>query len=69
MISIDEPRPNAQSAGEATGGWVAAPAVSRIVQRMAPIVGIPPIDEDSPEIRRALLVDFGETPGRKFAAN
>lgn len=69
MISIDEPHPNAKSYGEATGGWVAAPAVSRIVQRMAPIVGIPPVDEDSPEIRRALLVDFAATPGRKLAAN
>jgi cell division protein FtsI (penicillin-binding protein 3) len=69
MVSVDMPHPNAKSMGEATGGWVAAPAVSRIVQRMAPIMGIPPVDEDSPEIRRALLVDFDSTPGRKLAAN
>jgi len=69
MVSVDTPHPNAKSMGEATGGWVAAPAVSRIVQRMAPIVGIPPVDEDSPEIRRALLVDFEATPGRKLAVN
>jgi cell division protein FtsI (penicillin-binding protein 3) len=69
MVSIDQPHANAKSMGEATGGWVAAPAVSRIVQRMAPIVGIPPVDEESPEIRRALLVDFASTPGRKIAAN
>jgi len=69
MVSIDQPHANAKSMGEATGGWVAAPAVSRIVQRMAPIVGIPPVDEDSPEIRRALLVDFAPSPGRKIAAN
>jgi cell division protein FtsI (penicillin-binding protein 3) len=69
MVSVDTPHPNAKSMGEATGGWVAAPAVSRIVQRMAPIVGIPPVDEDSPEIRRALLVDFDATSGRKLAAN
>jgi hypothetical protein len=36
---------------------------------MASIVGIPPVDEDSPEIRRALLVDFEATPGRKLATN
>ena len=69
MVSIDQPHANAKSMGEATGGWVAAPAVSRIVQRMAPIVGIPPVDEDSPEIRRALLVDFAPSLGRKIAAN
>jgi cell division protein FtsI (penicillin-binding protein 3) len=69
MVSIDQPHPNGKSMGEATGGWVAAPAVSRIVQRMAPIVGIPPVDEDSPEIRRALLVDFAPSLGRKIAAD
>ncbi len=69
MVSVDQPHGNAKSMGEATGGWVAAPAVSRIVQRMAPIVGIPPVDEDSPEIRRALLVDFAPSSGRKIAAN
>jgi len=69
MVSVDTPHPNAKSYGEATGGWVAAPAVSRIVQRMAPIMGIPPVDEDSPEIRRALLVDFAASPGRKLAAD
>ncbi len=69
MVSIDQPHANAKSMGEATGGWVAAPAVSRIVQRMAPIVGIPPVDEESPEIRRALLVNFTSPSGRKIAAN
>ncbi|HTZ81116.1 MAG TPA: penicillin-binding protein 2 [Stellaceae bacterium] len=69
MISVDEPHGVKSSAGYATGGWVAAPAVSRIVERMAPIMGIPPVDEDSPEIRRALLVDYGSSPGRKLAAN
>ncbi len=69
MVSVDEPHGVKSSAGYATGGWVAAPAVSRIVQRMAPIMGIPPVDEDSPEIRRALLVDYASSPGRKLAAN
>ena len=31
MISIDEPHGNKQSAGFATGGWAAAPGVSRVV--------------------------------------
>ena len=69
MVSVDEPHGVKSSAGYATGGWVAAPAVSRIVQRMAPIMGIPPVDEDSPEIRRSLLVDYASSPGRKIAAN
>ena len=69
MISIDEPHGNKQSAGFATGGWAAAPGVSRVVQRMAPLMGIQPLDEDSPEIRRSLMVDSLTPQGRKIAAN
>ncbi len=69
MISIDEPHGNAKSSGFATGGWVAAPGVSRTVERMASLVGIQPIDEDSPEIRRSLVVALPVPSGRKFASN
>jgi cell division protein FtsI (penicillin-binding protein 3) len=69
MVSIDQPHGNTLSHGYATGGWTAAPAVSRIVQRMAPIEGIEPIDENAPEIRRALMVDLPAISERKIAAN
>jgi cell division protein FtsI (penicillin-binding protein 3) len=69
MISIDEPHGNKESHGFATGGWASAPAVARIVQRMAPLMGIQPVDEDSPEIRRSLMVDSLGPPGRSIAAN
>ncbi len=45
LAALDEPKPNAQSMGYATGGWVAAPVVSRVVARMAPLVGIEPVTE------------------------
>jgi cell division protein FtsI (penicillin-binding protein 3) len=41
MVMIDEPKPNEHSHGYATAGWVAAPAVSRIVTTMASIMGLP----------------------------
>ncbi len=69
MISIDEPKGNTESHGFATGGWAAAPGVSRVVQRMAPLVGIQPVDEDLPEIRRSLMVDLPSPQGRTLAAN
>ena len=69
MIAIDEPKGNKESHGFATGGWTAAPAVSRVVQRMAPLVGIQPVDEDSPEIRRSLMVGSPSPQGQKIAAN
>ena len=69
MISIDEPHGDSASHGYATAGWVAAPGVSRSVERMASLLGIQPVDEDSPEIRRSLMVDLPAPSGRKFAAN
>jgi cell division protein FtsI (penicillin-binding protein 3) len=69
MISIDEPHGDSFSHGYATAGWVAAPGVSRAVERMASLLGIQPVDEDSPEIRRSLMVDMPAPPGRKFASN
>jgi cell division protein FtsI (penicillin-binding protein 3) len=45
FLAVDEPKPNKESHGYATGGWVAAPAVRRLVERMAPLVGIAPVEE------------------------
>ncbi len=41
MVMVDEPKGNKKSYGYATAGWVAAPAVKRIVGGMASILGIP----------------------------
>ncbi len=57
FMAVDEPKPNQSSHGYATGGWVAAPAVKRLVERMAPLVGIAPVEEDeAPEAASGLLV-------------
>jgi cell division protein FtsI (penicillin-binding protein 3) len=58
FMVIDEPKPNKESHGYATGGWVAAPAVRRVVERMAPVVGIAPVrpDETVPGPDSNLLV-------------
>lgn len=69
MISIDEPHGSKESHGFATGGWAAAPGVAHVVQRMAPLMGIQPVDEESPEIRRSLMVDSLSPQGRNIAAN
>jgi len=42
LVVIDEPKGTKRTFNYATGGWVAAPAVGRIVERMGPIVGITP---------------------------
>jgi cell division protein FtsI (penicillin-binding protein 3) len=57
LTMVDEPHPNKQSHGYATAGWTVAPATSRIIQRIAPLLGVPPVDEAAPEIQRALMVE------------
>jgi cell division protein FtsI (penicillin-binding protein 3) len=57
LIMVDEPHPNKQSHGYATGGWTAAPATSRVIQRVAPLLGVEPVDETSPAIEQALAVE------------
>src|SRR6516225_4900035 len=57
LTVIDEPHPNKQSHGYATAGWTVAPATSRIVQRIAPLLGVQPVDEASPDVQRALAVE------------
>jgi cell division protein FtsI (penicillin-binding protein 3) len=61
LVMVDEPKPNAHSYGFATGGWVAAPVVSRIVQRMAPLLGMAPIPNDAPEAKNPLLTPINAT--------
>jgi cell division protein FtsI (penicillin-binding protein 3) len=69
LAIIDEPHGNAKSHGFATGGWTAAPVVGKSVARMAPLLGVDPIDESAPEIRRALVIDMPGGSIKKLAAN
>jgi len=57
LTMVDEPHPNKQSHGYATAGWTVAPATSRIIERIAPLLGVQPLDESSPEVQRALMVE------------
>ena len=54
---LDEPKGIRESFGYATGGWTAAPVVGGIIQRIAPLFGIAPLDETAPDIVRALNVN------------
>lgn len=42
FVLVDEPKGNAKTHGYATGGWVGAPAVGRVVKAMAPLMDMPP---------------------------
>ncbi len=45
LVMVDEPHPNKASHGYATAGWTAAPAVGRTIVRIAPLLGVQPVDE------------------------
>ena len=42
LVMLDEPAGTKQTFGYATGGWTAAPTVGRIVERIAPLLGVEP---------------------------
>lgn len=53
---LDEPKGTRETAGFATGGWTAAPLVGRVIAAMGPALGLPPVDENSDEIKNALKI-------------
>lgn len=57
MTLVDEPHGTKASHGYATAGWTVVPATGRIIQRIAPLLGVQPVDETSPAITRALAVE------------
>ncbi|WP_419252032.1 peptidoglycan D,D-transpeptidase FtsI family protein [Caulobacter sp. ErkDOM-YI] len=40
LILLDEPKGNARTSGFSTGGWVAAPAAGKVIERIAPFLGV-----------------------------
>ena len=58
---VDEPKPNAHSYGFATGGWVSAPAVGRVISQIGPLLNVDPLDETAPEVTEAMAL---ETDGK-----
>ncbi len=48
LVVVDEPQGTKETFGYATGGWVAAPAVGRVISRMGPLFGLAP-DASAPE--------------------
>jgi len=57
LALVDEPHGTKESHGYATAGWTVAPATGRIISRIAPLLGIAPVDEKSPAVTQALQVE------------
>lgn len=48
VVMLDDPKPTAKTHNYATGGWTAAPTAGHIIERIAPVLGLQPKEEDSP---------------------
>ena len=60
---VDEPKGHEGTHGYATGGWVAAPVIRRVVERMGPLVGIhPSAPEDVAAFEAALIPSKAKEP-------
>ncbi len=67
-LMIDEPKPQRDTHGFATGGWVAAPAAREVIERIGPLLGLVP-EPETDAIRSALAITLpGQAPPRPAAA-
>jgi len=57
LTMVDEPHGTKESHGYATAGWTVAPATGRIIERIAPLLGVVPVDESAPAITHALQIE------------
>lgn len=58
MVLLDEPKSTKDTWGYATGGWVAAPAVSKIIKQIAPVLKVKPVNYNDPKIRDEFRVKY-----------
>lgn len=69
QVMLDEPKAQKSTYGFATAGWTAAPVAGKIITRIAPLLGVPPVDEEHPEIKQAMHMPVnGRLPEKKIAA-
>ena len=66
---VDEPQGQKHTFGFATGGWVAAPVVKRVVERMGPLVGVEPRETEVPKQENHPLLVKADREDKQVAAN
>jgi cell division protein FtsI (penicillin-binding protein 3) len=64
LVTLDDPKGDADTFGLAEGGWTAAPTVGRIISRIGPLLGLPPVDPDAEQWFRDRLVEGQAYNGR-----
>ena len=65
LAIVDDPKGTKDTYGFATGGWIAAPVVGHTVTRIAPLLGVKPLDEKSVEPDMGTKVAAAPTGGTR----
>ena len=61
LTMMDEPKGTEETFGFATAGWTAAPVAGRVIERIAPILGIPAaVEPDETQESPSIVWDNGE---------
>jgi len=68
LVSIDEPKPIKENHNFITAGWVTTPVVGRIIPRIAPILGVVPIDDQAADVKARMFVNYTSAKGRPGAS-
>lgn len=68
LVTLDEPQGTKETHGYRYGGWTAAPVVAAIIDRIGPLLGVPPTPPGTATKLRARLAALGgiaPLPGRQ----
>jgi cell division protein FtsI (penicillin-binding protein 3) len=57
QLMLDEPKGIKETYGFATAAWNVGPATKRVIARVGPLLGVPTVNENSDEVRRAMAID------------
>jgi cell division protein FtsI (penicillin-binding protein 3) len=66
---VDEPKGIKRTQGYATGGWVAAPVVRAVIERIGPMLGVAPVRADAEQDDGEGLLVQARARARTVAAN
>lgn len=53
ILFLDNPKPTKNTHGYSTGGWNATPTSARIITRVAPLLGVPPVTDEEAHVPEA----------------
>lgn len=57
LMILDDPKPNAKTPYTG-GGWTAAPLSGNVISRIAPLLNVKPLDNNDPQIKEELWLEF-----------